>query len=128
MDRQIQVPVAAYVEQMRGEFEQAMNQVIEAVNQAADGQWINGSEIKVRDVMAEFRQKAFQTALQMRVDAAEGAFSPGGPGDKPQEAEQGARAPLDADGQRPADPAAAALPQRGRRQQHAQRRSAGRGA
>ena len=57
MDGQIQVPVEAYLQQMRGEIELAMRQVIGAVNAAADGHWINGSEIKVRDVMAEFRLK-----------------------------------------------------------------------
>ena len=121
MDRQIQVPVEAYLQQMRGEFEQAMRQVVEVVNKAPDGHWINASEVKVRDVMAEFRLKAFQTALQMRVDAAEGAFSPGGPGDKAEEAEQGVRAALDPYGQRPGGDAASALPLRGRRQQHSQR-------
>ena len=90
MDGQNQVPVEAYFQQMRGEVEQAMRQVIGAVNEAADGRWINGSEVAVRDVMAAFREKAFQTALQMRVDAAEGAFSPGGPGDEAKEKEQGA--------------------------------------
>jgi len=128
MDRQVQVPVDAYLQQMRGAFEQAMRQVVDAVNQAPDGQWINASEVKVRDVMAAFRQQAFQTALQMRVDAAEAAFSPGGPGDPPQEAEQGVRAPLDPHGQRSRGGAASALPRRGgrRQQQHAQRRPAGR--
>jgi len=31
--------------------------------------------------MGEYRRHVFEKALQMRVAAAEGAFSPGGPGD-----------------------------------------------
>jgi len=126
MDRQTQVPVEQYRQRMQEEVDRVMQQVMEAVNAAPDGRWINGSEVQVRDVMAEFRRKAFETALQMRVDAAEGAFSPGGPSDKPKEAEQGTRTALDADNQRPGCDAAAPLSQRVRRQQHAQRRSAGR--
>jgi hypothetical protein len=128
MDRQTQVPVEQYLKQMRVEFEQAMRRVIEAVNAAPDGRWINGSEVEVRDVMADFRRKAFQTALQMRVDAAEGAFSPGGSGGEAKEAEQGARAALDADDQRAGGRAASPLPLGVRGQQHAKRRSAGRHA
>jgi len=79
MDRQVCLSVEQFIQQMRGPFEQAMRQVADAVTQAPDGLWINGSEVQVRDVMAEFRRKAYQTALQMRVDAAEGAFSTGGP-------------------------------------------------
>jgi hypothetical protein len=128
MDRQTQVPVQQYLQRMQAEVDRAMRQVIEAVNAAPDGRWINGSELAVRDVMAEFRRKAFETALQMRVDAAEGAFSPGGPGDNAKEAEQGARSALDADDQRPGCNAASALSQRVRRQPHAKRRPAGRHA
>ena len=79
MDRQIQIPVEQYIQQMQGEFAEAMRRVAEAVNKAPDGQWINGSEVQVLEVMSEFRRKAFEKALQMRVDEAEGAFSPGGP-------------------------------------------------
>ena len=126
MDRQTQVPVEDYLKQMRVECEQTMRQVIEAVNAAPDGRWINGSEVEVRDVMVEFRRKAFQAALQMRVNVAEGAFSPGGPVDEAKEAEQGARGAFDPDDQRAGVDASSALPLRGRRHLHAKRRSAGR--
>jgi hypothetical protein len=82
MDRQpVQLPVEQFLERMRGEFEQAMREVADAVNRAPDGQWINGSEVQVLETMTEFRRKAYQTALQMRVDQAEGSFSPGGSDD-----------------------------------------------
>ena len=71
----------AFVEAMRGETEQVLREVMEAVNRAPDGAWINASEMKVRDLMAEYRRRVFEQALQMKVEAAEGAFPPGGRGD-----------------------------------------------
>ena len=50
--------------------------VMEAVNDAPDGQWIAGSEEQVRDLSAEMRRRIFERALQKRVDAAEAAFPP----------------------------------------------------
>src|SRR6185437_5976587 len=58
MDRQTQVPVEQYRQRMQEEVDRVMQQVMEAVNAAPDGRWINGSEVQVRDVMAEFRRKA----------------------------------------------------------------------
>jgi acyl transferase domain-containing protein len=66
----------AYVEQMQQEFRKIMEQVADAVNNAPTGKVISGSEMQVRDLMAEFRQKAFETAVQMRVDSHESTFSP----------------------------------------------------
>ena len=91
MDGQVQVSSQQFIDRMRDGFEQTMKRVADAVNQAPDGQWINASEVAVRDLMSEFRRKTYETALQMRVDAAEGAFSPGGPGDAEKETEQRGR-------------------------------------
>jgi hypothetical protein len=44
--------------------------VLDAVGEAI------GSEVQVRDLMAELRQTVFQTAAQMRIDATEASFSP----------------------------------------------------
>jgi len=74
-----EVSAQSFVEAMRQEAEQVLRRVMEAVNRAPDGSWINGSEMEVRDLMGEYRRKVFETALQMRAGAAEGAFSPGGP-------------------------------------------------
>lgn len=71
----------SFVVSMRMQTDQMLMQVMESVNNAPDGAWINGSEMQVRDVLGEYRRRVFEAALQMRVDAAEGAFSPGGPGD-----------------------------------------------
>ena len=66
------------VRRMREDFEATMLKVADAVNDAADGHLIDGSEEQVRDLLGNFRQRAFQTAAQMRVEATETspAFSP----------------------------------------------------
>ncbi len=65
-----------FAEAMKQEFEELAKQVMDAVNDAPDGQWIAGSEEKVRDLCAEMRRKVFERAVQKRVDAAEAAFPP----------------------------------------------------
>src|ERR1700734_4125156 len=67
------------VRRMREDFEATMLKVADAVNAAADGHLIDGSEEQVRDLLGDFRRRAFQTAAQMRVEATESsvAFSPG---------------------------------------------------
>jgi hypothetical protein len=66
----------AYVRAMRQRVEDVLGKVADVVNDAAPGKIINGSEEQVRDLFAKLRQQAFEQALQMRVDAAEAAFSP----------------------------------------------------
>ena len=76
-----------YIEAMRAKFEAILGGVADAVNDAPEGQMINASEEKVRDLFAAFRQAAYEAALQGRIDAAEAASPPsGGPG-RPAEAE-----------------------------------------
>ncbi len=65
-----------FIAQMRKKVEEALGKVSDAVNEAPPGRIIAGSEELVRDVFADLRKDAFETALQMRVDAAEAAFSP----------------------------------------------------
>ena len=65
-----------YLALMRQKMEAMLGQVADAINDAPDGYIIAGSEEKVRDLFAEMRQQAFETGLQMRVNAAEAAFSP----------------------------------------------------
>ena len=91
MDRLPELSSDELMARTRGQFEQLMREVAVAVNGAPEGRVINGSEEQVRDLLGEFRRVVYQTALQMRVDAAEAAFSPGGPGDSPSQAEQGQR-------------------------------------
>jgi len=80
MDRLEKIDKDELVRRMRAEFEKTMIQVTQAVNDAPDGYLVDGSEERCRDVLGEFRRLAYQTALQMRVDATEAsaAFSPSG--------------------------------------------------
>lgn len=65
-----------YIERMRQETEKLLGKVADAINEAPPGQIISGSEEKVRDLFADLREQAFEKGLQMRLDAAEAAFSP----------------------------------------------------
>ena len=65
-----------FIKQMREKMESMLGQVADAINEAPPGRVISGSEEQVRDLFADLRQQAFETGLQMRVDAAEAAFSP----------------------------------------------------
>ena len=76
MSQSPQVPPKQFVEVMREEVNQHLEQIMEAVNQAPDGAWISGSEEQVRDIAAAMRQCIFEQAVQQRVDAAEAAFPP----------------------------------------------------
>jgi hypothetical protein len=107
------------VRRMREDFEATMLKVADAVNDAPDGHLIDGSEEQVRDLLGEFRQRTFQTAAQMRVEATESspAFSPGA---QPDAASRSGGA-VDALLQRAGGTAAKAL----RKQQRANRRSGG---
>jgi Rod binding domain-containing protein len=82
----------ALLHQLRGRFEQLCQDVAGTVNAAPAGQVINGSEERVRDLLADFRQATYQAALQLRTDAAQAAFSPSPPpADRKALAEQGTR-------------------------------------
>ncbi len=65
-----------YIESMRTQFEAILGGVADAVNEAPEGQIINASEEKVRDLFADFRRVAYEAALQARIDAAEAASPP----------------------------------------------------
>ena len=100
MERLLTMDKQEYVLRMQAECRRILEQVADAVNHAPTGNVISGSEMQVRDAMAELRQKAFETAVQMRIDSQESNFSPspGRGGETP--GEQGALPPQRADGQR----------------------------
>lgn len=99
----VQVSPELFVSEMRRETEEMLRQVMEAVNKAPDGAWINSSEEKVRDLLGEYRRRVYEKALQMRTDAAEGAFSPGRRRDGQVIGIQGERSPQHIDQQRPGE-------------------------
>jgi hypothetical protein len=61
---------------MRTKVEEALGRVADAINEAPPGQIISGSEEQVRGLFADLRQQAYETGLQMRLNAAEAAFPP----------------------------------------------------
>jgi sugar-specific transcriptional regulator TrmB len=81
MNRTPRVPPEELVESMKDEIEQYVKEVMTAVNEAPDGEWIAGSEERVRNLSAEMRRRIFERAVQTRVDAAEAAFPPSEPFD-----------------------------------------------
>lgn len=76
MERLLMMDKQEYVSRMQAECRRIMEQVADAVNAAPTGNVISGSEMQVRDLMAELRHRAFEMAVQMRVDSTESAFSP----------------------------------------------------
>ena len=101
MDRLVKMDREAFVASMRAEFEKVMGQVADAVNDAPDGHLIDGSENQVRDLLGEFRRRAYEQAVQMRVHETDSSFSPsqGRVGDA--DAKQGAGGAESAVQQRP---------------------------
>ncbi len=98
--------VEAFVQRMQEKTAALLRGVGEAVNAAPDGAWINASEMQVRDLFAEMRRDAYETALQMRLEATQAAFSPGGQADGPAPVQQSNRKPQHPDNQRPGEPLA----------------------
>ena len=86
METSPRVSPQQFAESLKQEFEEFAKEVMEAVNDAPDGQWIADSEERVRELSAEMRRKVFERALQERVDAAEAAFPPSAPSDDGQAA------------------------------------------
>jgi hypothetical protein len=66
----------AYENQIRVEFENVLRDVADAVDNAPRGRIIRDSEEKARDALDRFRRAAYEKAVQMKVNAAEAAFSP----------------------------------------------------
>jgi hypothetical protein len=60
-------------------FQQSLDQAMEAVEKAPDGQWIAASEWQIREIFQKLMADSFQQILQAKVDAAnQAAFSPSG--------------------------------------------------
>ena len=100
MDRLLTMDKDQYIAEMQEEVRRLLGQVADAVNNAPTGNVINGSEIAVRDAMAELRERAFEKAVQMRIDSTESSFSPSEGPVGPAPAEQGPGQPQRADDQR----------------------------
>ena len=68
----------AYRAAMREELDRVLQEVADAVDNAPTGRVIRDSEEKARDALDRFRTTAYEKAVQLKIDAAEAAFSPSG--------------------------------------------------
>jgi hypothetical protein len=69
------------------QFQQSLDEAMDAVQQAPDGAWISASEWQVRAVFQKLTAQAFERIVQAKIDAAKpAAFSPSEPAEG---AEQG---------------------------------------
>jgi hypothetical protein len=125
MDGSTKLTPQQLIASLRLEFEQALAQVADAVNAAPDGRVIAGSEHQVKDLMDGLRSKVFQRALQLKADSVESAFSPGGHGERPANAQQGPFDPLATDGVRTGGTPPAKMARSQRHGSRAGRRGAG---
>jgi hypothetical protein len=76
MDTQPQARADELAARLREQFEQLCEDVAAAVNSAAPGRVITDSEERVRDLLARFRQRTYQAAVQLRLEAAQAASPP----------------------------------------------------
>jgi len=67
---------------LKEDFDDCIAEVTHAINTARTGAIIDDSEEPVRIATGRLRQKIFQKALQMKMDAADAAFSPSRQGKK----------------------------------------------
>ena len=86
MSQSPHVSAEEFAESVREDVDGFLKEIMEAVNEAPDGEWISGSEEQVRDLTAAMRQYVFERAVQKRVDAAEAAFPPSAASDDGQAA------------------------------------------
>lgn len=93
MERLLRMDKQEYVSRMQAECRRVMERIADAVNDAPTGNVINGSEMEVRDLMGQLNQRAYETAVQMRIDSTESSFSPSGGCGRAVETGQGARQP-----------------------------------
>ena len=71
-----EVEVEKLKQLLKEDFDDCIAQVVKAIDTAKAGSIIDDSEEPVRIATSKLRQKIFQKALQMKVDAADAAFSP----------------------------------------------------
>ena len=62
------------------DFDELVQEVVRAVNEASPGRIIADSEEPVRDANARFRQVLYEKALHLRQQQSEPAFSPSADG------------------------------------------------
>lgn len=97
MEWLVQINREQLASELRVEMDQALAQVMDAVNAARDGRLIEDSELPVFHLMKELERRVFQKALQLRVDSTESTFSPSEGPQRQGQTEQGPGRVLKAD-------------------------------
>ena len=117
MERLLTMDKEPFIADMQAQVGQILGRVADAVNDAPTGNVISGSELAVRDAMAELRQRVFEKAVPMRLDSTESSWSPSEGRDGQSPAEQGPPATDRAERQRADGVASRPLlrPRRGQR-------------
>ena len=65
---------------LKEQFEQSLDEALDAVEHAPDGRWIAASEWQVREIFQKLMSRSYQQMLQAKLDAApQAAFSPSRP-------------------------------------------------
>ncbi len=75
------------------QFEQSLDQAMDAVERAPDGSWISASEWEIRELFQKLTARAYERILQAKLDAAEkerGDFSPSEPAPGREQGQTGA--------------------------------------
>ena len=67
---------------LKEDFDDCITEVVKAIDTAKIGSIIDDSEEPVRAATGKLRQKIFQKALQLKMNAADAAFSPSKQGKK----------------------------------------------
>jgi hypothetical protein len=76
-DKDVRIEPEELQRALAAEIEQLAKETAEALNKARDGAIVADSEQIVHEAMARFRQKVYETAVQLKADkAAKAAFSP----------------------------------------------------
>jgi hypothetical protein len=73
------VMMAVWKAALEAEVQAFREETLQAMNAARPGHWIEDTEQVVREAGERFRRRALEKLLQLRVQAGEGVFSPGGP-------------------------------------------------
>lgn len=76
MDEMPKVDVNGLLPVVREQIEEAVQKVMQAVNDAPPGELITASEEAARDIGHELTRAIYEAALQRRITAAEAAFPP----------------------------------------------------
>jgi hypothetical protein len=71
-----EIEIEKLKQMLKEDFDDCIAEVVKAIDTAKIGSIINDSEEPVRAATGKLRQKIFQKALQLKINAADAAFSP----------------------------------------------------